>query len=63
VNQPDLFAHPQLILIGNSVLWDGQRVHIDEAIKLCRFRVELAPSFPAYQRALDALLEAKKGMK
>ena len=45
---------------GNTVLWDGKRISLDEAIKWASLRVKLAPSFPKYRDALDYLLNAQR---
>jgi hypothetical protein len=44
-----------------SVIWDGKKMPIDEAIKWAKLRVKLAPSFPKYQEALEFLQKAKNG--
>jgi hypothetical protein len=45
-----------------SVIWDGKKMPIDEAIKWAKLRVKLAPSFPKYQEALEYLQKAKNDL-
>jgi hypothetical protein len=45
-----------------SVIWDGKKMPIDEAIKWAKLRVKLAPSFPKYQEALECLQKAKNDL-
>ena len=47
---------------GNSVIWDGKKMPIDEAIKWAKLRVKLAPSFTKYQLALEYLIKAKNDL-
>jgi hypothetical protein len=42
-----------------SVIWDGKKMPIDEAIKWAKLRVKLAPSFSKYQEALEFLIQTK----
>lgn len=55
MNQPDLFTVP-----ATTVIWDGKKMPIDEAIKWVKLQIALAPSFPRYKRALEYLMELKK---
>ena len=55
MNQPDLFSIP-----AKTVVWEGKKIAIDDAIKLVKLQIKLAPSFPRYKRALEYLLELKK---
>ena len=59
INQLSLFENT---IIGNTVLWDGKRISLDEAIKWAKLRVKLAPSFPKYQQALEFLQKAKNDL-
>lgn len=53
----------QVEMFGNkpakTVIWDGKTMQIDEAIKLVKLQIKLAPSFARYKLALDYLLELK----
>lgn len=55
--QIDLFDKPPIA--GNTIIWDGKKMSLDEAIKWAKLRVQLAPSFQKYREALDYLLKAK----
>jgi hypothetical protein len=57
--QLNLFDKKTNLIEGNTVLWDGKRMSLDEAIKWAKLRVQLAPSFSKYRDALEFLLEAK----
>lgn len=53
----------QVEMFGNkpakTVIWEGKAVPIDEAIKLVKLQIKLAPSFSRYRLALDYLMELK----
>jgi hypothetical protein len=57
--QMNLFDKQVSPIQGNTVLWDGKRMPLDEAIKWAKLQVRLAPSFPKYRETLDFLLQAK----
>ena len=59
IDQLNLFDIKSSPIQGNTVLWDGKRMSIDEAIKWASLRVKLAPSFSKYRDALEFLIEAK----
>jgi len=46
----------------NSVIWDGKKMSLDEAIKWAKLQVKLAPSFPQYQQTLEYLLKTKNDL-
>jgi hypothetical protein len=58
-NQLTLFEMQNNIIQGNTVIWDGKKMSIDEAIKWAKLRLSLAPSFSKYRDALDFLIKAK----
>jgi hypothetical protein len=58
-NQLALFDLKPSPVFGSTVIWDGKRVPIDDAIKLAKLQVNLAPSFPKYRRKLEFLMSAK----
>lgn len=55
MTQQDLFG-----VLTKTVIWDGKKIAIDDAIKLVRLQIKLAPSFPRYKRTLEYLMELKK---
>ena len=55
MTQTDLFGVPV-----KSVIWDGKKISIDDAIKLVKLQIKLAPSFPKYKVALEYLMGLKK---
>jgi hypothetical protein len=57
--QLSLFEMQNNLIHGNTVLWDGKRIPLDEAIKWAKLKVKLAPSFTKYQNALEFLQKAK----
>ena len=59
IDQLNLFEIKSSLIQGNTVLWDGKRMPLDEAIKWASLRVKLAPSFSKYREALEFLIEAK----
>lgn len=58
-NQLTLFEIQPSPVFSSTVIWDGKRIPIDEAIKWAKLQVSLAPSFPKYARKLEFLLNAK----
>ena len=60
-DQLALFEIQPSPVFGSTVIWDGKRIPIDEAIKWAKLQVRLAPSFPKYARKLEFLLKAKGG--
>ena len=55
MTQADLFGAPV-----RTVIWDGKKIAIDDAINLVKLQIKLAPSFPRYKMALEYLMELKK---
>ena len=54
MTQTDLFGLPT-----KSVIWDGKKIPIDDAIKFVKLQIKLAPSFSKYKRSLEYLTEIK----
>ena len=52
--QIEMFTQPT-----KTIIWDNKKMPIDEAIKLVKLQIKLAPSFHKYRHALDYLLELK----
>lgn len=54
MTQADLFSVP-----AKTVVWDGKKIAIDDAINLVKLQIKLAPSFPKFKLALEYLMGLK----